>query len=241
MFTQQIITTDNIFQHIVDSIKFEQIIKGRQGAIITQSENGLIPLVRSTTIYQNNSQPFNATVNDVITKIKNNYNMPNLKFNNAMVELYSQEYRTMGFHSDQALDLADDSYICIFSCYENPSSELRKLQIKTKGNGEPYEIALHHNSATLFSVFNNSSHLHRIIFDGKLKNNWLGITFRLSKTFIQFINNIPYLYPKLHQLVLATEEEKKEYYSLRYKENKELNWQWPLITYTISSSDIMPL
>ena len=38
---------------------------------------------------------------------------------------------TMKYHSDQALDLADNSYICIFSCYDNPIN-LRTLRIKNK-------------------------------------------------------------------------------------------------------------
>ena len=46
----------------------------------------------------------------------------------------------MKYHTDQSLDLAEGSYICIFSTYENPLSlGIRKLKIKEKGKEERKE------------------------------------------------------------------------------------------------------
>ena len=41
------------------------------------------------------------------------------------------------------------------------------------------------------------------------------------------------------ELVLATSEEKKEFYKLRSEENKLINYEYPPINYTISPSDLI--
>jgi hypothetical protein len=42
----------------------------------------------------------------------------------------------MGFHSDQALDLENNSFIALFTCYERPDEladfQLRSLSLRTK-------------------------------------------------------------------------------------------------------------
>ena len=54
-----------------------------------------------------------------------------------MVEIYSYEYKTMRFHSDQALDLEPNSWICIYSIYSNPelTTSIRKLITQSKLTG----------------------------------------------------------------------------------------------------------
>jgi hypothetical protein len=146
----------------------------------------------------------------------------------------------MGYHSDQALDLKPDSYICLFSCYENQvvSSDIRKLKIKKKGPNNKEEcINLDNNSIVLFSLNTNSNYLHKIILDTKSSNKWLGITFRLSKTFIHFINEIPYFHQSENILKMANKMEEKQYYSCRSKENMNKEYEYPNIDYTISIGD----
>lgn len=222
-----------MFKILSSITKFEDITKGRQGAIIIDSHNNTIPIVRTTTIYKNENQPFLRIHRNMIDIIKKITKLP-LEFNNAMVEIYTQEYKTMGYHSDQALDLADDSYICIFSCYDEPACNVRKLQIKNKITNECSEVSLDNNSIVLFSTSTNKQHLHRIVLEGEC-SDWLGITFRLSKTYIEYINKVPYFCSNKLELLAATSEEKKEFYKLRSKENKEVNFVYPEINYTIGS------
>ena len=50
-----------------------------------------------------------------------------------MIEIYDSKYCKMGFHTDQSLDLQENSYIGIFSCYNDPTTkDLRKLKVKNK-------------------------------------------------------------------------------------------------------------
>lgn len=228
---------DNIFNLAKDNIQFESITKGRQGANLVDNLN-VIPLVRTTTKYNNQSQLFNDTHFSIMNKIKEDYN---IELNNALIEIYDNSYKKMGFHSDQALDLKEDSYICIFSCYNNKNPNLRKLIIKDKESNEMDEIIMDHNSIIMFSTNTNKRYLHKIVLcDGKEvdDNLWLGITFRLSKTFIEFKNDIPYFYNTNRILKIANEEETKEYYKLRSLENKSINFEYPELNYTISYGDI---
>ena len=233
---------DNIFEELANSAKFEKLSKGRQGTVLTHVHNNIIPIVRTTTKYNIPSQPFKQVHCDIINKIntvlKTNQN---LYFNNALIEMYDMNYTTMGEHSDQALDLDPDSYICLFSCYNNiETKDIRSLKIKNKTTNELSEIKLFNNSIILFSVKTNSNYLHKIVLDNVKTNDiWLGLTFRLSKTFIQFINEIPYFYKTNRILRLANEEELKEFYSLRQKENKSIMFEYPELNYTISSSDLI--
>ena len=69
-------------------------------------------------------------------------------------------------------------------------------------------------------------------------NKWLGITFRKSKTFIQFQNNLPY-FANGKPLKLADEVQQREFYKLRGQENKSLDFDYPSIAYTLSKSDTL--
>ena len=111
-------------------------------------------------------------------------------FNNALIEIYDSTYCSMGFHSDQSLDLANESYICIFSCYNNSNTKyIRKLIIKDKITNVRSTYILEHNSIIVFPLSTNSKYLHKIILDKNGSDDiWLGITFRLSKTLINFID-----------------------------------------------------
>merc|ERR1712050_536946 len=105
----------------------------------------------------------------------------------ALIELYTNTYATMGFHSDQDLDLEEGSSIAVFSCYKHPelASPPRKLVVESKEpGGGTFEIPLTHNSVVVFSVETNRRFRHKIVLDAAAQppeNQWLGVTFRTSK------------------------------------------------------------
>lgn len=248
-----------IFDHKVDlfhdlkkSTEFEDILPGRVGAVLVDQYD-LTPIVRTTTKYKNPAQQFKPIHYEIINNIKKAVisSIPDLDFNNALIEIYDNNYCTMGYHTDQALDLKDGSYIGIYSCYEKPSEidELnsRKLIIKNKVTDDIIEISMDHNSVILFDLATNQQHLHKIVASNNKLNKWclgytwLGITFRLSKTFIHHIDNIPYFYKTDKILTLATTEESKTFYKLKSEENKKIDFDYSYsdITYTISPSDLL--
>lgn len=242
---------ENIFNELCVSIDFEHICTGRIAAnLVNLKENNLVPLVRTTTNYTNPPKKFLPIHYEIVNKITNFIksnrdfsitDLDNVSFNNAMIEVYDNRYKTMGYHTDQSLDLDKNSYICIFSCYDNPNtSDLRKLVVQNKTNNKNFEIEMSHNSVILFSVQTNSEHIHKIILEKSTGiTKWLGITFRVSKTFINFIDNIPYFYLTNRVLRLANETEKKEFMKLKGQENKNVEYVYPEMDYTISVSDIV--
>lgn len=244
MFSKYIINFENLFDELLKSTEFEDITNGRKGAILVDYKNDLIPIVRTTTNYNKPVQKFLSIHHKIIDSIKEISNNHKLEFNNAMIEIYDSSYRTMGYHTDQALDLADDSYICIFSCYSDISTvDIRKLKLKNKITGECSEILLEHNSLVLFPVSTNSKYLHKIVLENMhMKDKkWLGITFRLSKTFINFVNEVPYFYPSNIILSLANEKEKQEFMKHKSSENLNIDYIYPDIHYTINLSDMMSI
>lgn len=238
MFYQyQLTFTNNMFNEL-SHCKFETITNGRIGANLVKLNDTKIPIVRTTTKYYQPAQKFSQVHLEIIEKIKETTPIKDLDFNNALIEVYDSKYTKMGFHSDQMLDLQDNSYIAIFSCYENDTSnETRTLIIKNKETNQENKIILKHNSVVLFSLTTNSTHLHKIILEKPSTNKWLGITFRLSKTFINFIDNVPYL-PNGNELKLNDDI---DFYKYRNLENKLSNYSYPEINYTISPSDLLYL
>ena len=229
---------NNLFDELHATIEFEDITKGRKGAVLIDKVNDIVPIVRTTTKYSKPAQQFKKIHHDIIDKIKQNYNGAN--FNNALAEIYDSEYTNMGFHSDQALDLAPNSHIAIYSCYSNDKvTNPRKLIIKDKTTNNITEITMEGNSVILFDLDTNGKHLHKIILEANNKTNdeWLGITSRMSKTFIDQTNgNINGTDDKL---TLADNVECKHFYKLRGEENKSVNFTYDKIAYTISPSDLM--
>jgi hypothetical protein len=165
-----------------------------------------------------------------------------------MLEVYDSRYRTMKFHTDQALDLNPDSYICLFSCYEHGSdSHPRILTVKNKDSGEEFEVQLLHHSVVVFSTATNQKHLHKIEGRDLPKNHnnrWMGFTLRLAKLSVKFVDGVPHLISDQSQqgeLTIATEEERRAFFGYKGSENKSTDFQWPEIQYTISPSDCMPI
>ncbi|WP_424886982.1 alpha-ketoglutarate-dependent dioxygenase AlkB [Streptomyces sp. XH2] len=237
-------TEENLFAELSASARWEDVGKGRRGAVLARTdEAGGVPLVRTTTRYGSPAQRFRAVHERLAQQIQERAALP-VGFNNALIESYTNAYTTMGSHSDQALDLAGESFIAVFSCYQHPEvSPPRKLIFESKGSGdEKFEIPLAHNSVVAFSVDSNRRFRHKIVLDAPVRavdNQWLGVTFRTSKTFVRFRDGHVYL-PQGARLVSADDEQRREFYQLRRRENNETDFIYPLLTYTISESDLMP-
>ncbi|WP_331767724.1 alpha-ketoglutarate-dependent dioxygenase AlkB [Embleya sp. NBC_00896] len=238
-------TEENLFAELSASARLEDVGKGRRGAVLTKiDEAGGVPLVRTTTRYSSPTQRFRAVHERLAQQIQERAAL-SLGFNNALIERYTNAYTSMGSHSDQALDLANESYIAVFSCYQHPeASPPRKLIFESKGSGgEKFEIPLAHNSIVAFSVDSNRRLRHKIVLDTPAvrtaDNQWLGVTFRTSKTFVRFRDGHVYL-PQGARLMSADDEQRHEFYQLRRRENNETDFIYPLLTYTISESDLMP-
>ncbi|CAM5271014.1 hypothetical protein [Streptomyces narbonensis] len=235
----------NPFEELLASARWEDVGKGRRGATLAKvDEAGGVPLVRTTTRYGTPTQGFGAVHERLARRIHEHAELPS-GLNNALIECYTNAYKSMGSHSDQALDLADESHIAVFSCYRYPeASPPRKLIVESKGSdGEILEIPLAHNSVVAFSVEANRRFKHRIVLDAPAQarpdNLWLGVTFRTSKTVVRFRDGHAYL-PQGAHLTSADDEQRQEFYRLRRRENNETDFIYPPLTYTISESDLMP-
>ena len=221
------------FEELAASGRFEELGKGRRGGVLVDIVDDQVPLVRTTTQYRLPAQPFR----DIHHRLANAIGP--FAFNNALIEHYTHAYSTMKRHSDQALDLADRSSIAVFSCYRDPSRPSRRLIVQPKEPGAGFEIPLAHGSVVVFSLATNRRFTHTIALSPNAPDNdWLGITFRTSKTFVRFVdgqciaNGTP--------LTLATEGERREFFRLRRRENDELDFAYPPLHYTISESDLVP-
>jgi hypothetical protein len=218
--------------------------KGRRGATLTRVDaSGGVPLVRTTTRYGSPAQRFRAVHERLARQIQERTAVP-ADFNNALIETYTQAYATMGGHSDQALDLADGSFIAVFSCYRRPEAgPPRKLVFESKEpGGEKFEIPLAHHGVVAFSVAANRRLRHKIVLEAPARtteNQWLGVTFRTSKTLVRFRDGQPYL-PQGARLLSADDEQRQEFYRLRRRENQETDFRYPLLMYTVSESDLLP-
>ena len=237
----------NIFEELSKSANFQDVTGGRVGTVLVSPKGNSIPIVRTTTKYNVPAQPFQDIHFQVIQQIKEQFKeLENIEFNNALIEIYDPKYKKMGYHSDQAIDLADDSYICLFSCYEdveNYTKDIRKLVVKEKGQSDDTakDILLENNSCVLFSTDTNKRHLHKIVLHGQNSTcRWFGLTLRLSKTYINFDGNTPVFEATGKPLQLCDEKEKQiEFYKMRSQENKLVDYRYPDIDYTISKSDLM--
>ena len=236
------------FGDLLTSTHFEAVAKGRRGAVLVRPHtDGSVPIVRTTTKYKCESRQFQPTHITLAEQIQRLAGLP-IGFNNALAEVYTNDYAKMGFHSDQAQDLLDGTYIAVFSCYRNPGKPCsRKLVIEPKdGNsvGERFEMELSHNSVVIFSLDTNRRFRHKIVLGCSTsgppeENDWIGVTFRTSKTFVRFEEGKALLEDGTPLRKLDTELE-RDYFKLRGCENREVLFQYPFLDYTISDSDLMP-
>lgn len=245
----------NPFEELLASVQFEDVGKGRQGAVLVKPGSRGVPIVRTTSKYNNPAHCFQDVHERLAQKIQQSASLPPNSFNNALIENYSNAYTTMGFHSDQALDLEPGTSIAVFSCYKHPelANPPRKLVVQSKDpNGASFDIPLSHNSAVVFSLDTNQRHKHKIILDTAGRqlpdNQWLGVTFRSSKTFMQYhdeedesIEGGGAFFEDGTRLAMATGQQGGEFYKLRGRENRETDFSYPDgLAWTLSKSDTMP-
>lgn len=232
----------NPFDELESCIEYEKVVGDRKGTVIVKKKDNRIPIVRTTTKYEKPTQEFKPIHHEIVKKIREVSGL-DIDFNNGLCEVYGQGYRKMGEHSDQALDLEKDSYIAVFSCYNEPTIEVRTLKVKEKDGKRKYSFEMKHCSVILFSVKENSKHLHKIILEkisSKTTTKWAGVTFRLSKQYIEFKDGIPFM-TNGKRLIIANDKETKEFYKMRGKENKEVDYEYPECNYTISKSDLVEI
>ena len=230
------------YERLSKGVDFEDVGKGRKGTVLVDDgESGCLPVVRTTTSYERAAQRFGEAHQDIIAKLISQCQSVSqcpegLAFNNCLIEVYDGRYRRMGYHSDQATDLAPDSWICVFSCYveeDDGFDNLRLLKIKDKTTGELSSIVMEQHSAILWSVTTNRKFLHKIVLQDTSREQtprWLGMTLRLSRRFVT---------PERPIRLAANEEERKQFFAWRRRENKEIHFEWPDFDYTISPSDLL--
>ena len=235
----------SLFAQLYASAAFEQLGKGRQGTVLVEPDPARgTPIVRTTSIYERAAQCFSPLHRRLARQIQALAALP-CAFNNALIEAYTNSYARMGLHCDQALDLRPGSSIALFSCYEHPerATPPRALVIESKQDaGERFELALTHHSVVLWSLATNQRFRHKIVLDRSRQppeNRWLGLTFRTSATFVRTDQGQP-RFESGAPLGLADEQQRKAFYQLRGRENRELDFCYPPLDYTISASDLLP-
>lgn len=249
----------DMFHHL-KTIQLEKLGPGRIGGVLVSPHNNLIPIVRTTTVYHQPSLIFQSIHHQIVQQIKKHAHTDrddagadvgaDVSFNNALIEIYNDEYKKMGFHSDSSLDLEPNSYIALYSCYQNPDTPNRALTIKNKLTGTTQQIILQNNSVVLFSTTTNQLFQHKIDYIQTITTHpqqWLGITFRKSHTFLQFDSiGDPIIHSGLSPhctgpkcLKLASHDEKQMFYQEKAKENTTTTHQYPSINFTLSPSDLL--
>ena len=229
------------FDEVLATVRFDDVANGRLGAVLVKvDEMGRVPIVRTTTAYRSAAQPFVEVLNRLAKDIQRVASL-SCDLDNALVERYTNAYSTMKRHSDQALDLAAESSIAIYSCYRNPSTPTRRLVVKAKDpDGAAFEIPLAHGSVVVFTLDTNRRFNHTIaLAPNAPANEWLGVTLRTSKTYARFEHDEPYL-PSGARLRIATDEQRRELFQMKARENTETDFTYPPIAYTISEGDLLP-
>jgi len=243
MFSTLHLASPPAFEALVEAAPpLEGVTKGRVGGVIVDTtRDHAVPLVRTTTRYTCPPRVFQPVHHELVKQIGK-------PFNNGLVEIYTDEYKTMGYHSDQAQDLADDSYIAVLSVYKHPDRPgKRQLDIKKKGTKEYHSIHMSHGSVILFDLATNAQWNHRIVLPAWERNSkcnaWFGITFRLSKTFVFYGTLMPLGKPlrildDLHPGDIDGED-KSIFYKSRRQENRRTDFVWPDLDFSISPLDLM--
>ena len=245
------VDSSDMFTSLRDGVAFESVCTGRKGAVLlAHTPDGSAPMVRSTTKYERAHQRFRSAHAGLSSDIALAFAMPSLVFNNALVEEYTWQYRTMGMHCDQALDLVDDSFICLFSCYSNPEDpdcDVRQLVIRDKVSSKELIVQLAHCSAVLFSVADNARFVHQIVPTVReccgRSTTWLGVTFRCSKRAVMYVGGKAYLETGRELLLLRTRALAVEFYKQRRLENGALakfEYDKEAEHVTVSPSDMFP-
>ncbi len=241
--TYTVSTRSELFAELSASARLEQLGKGRRGAVLVASDGSRAPIVRTTTAYALPAQIFDNVHTTLARQIAASASLA-VAFNNALLEVYTRAYPTMGAHSDQALDLDETGEIALFSCYEQPgAAPSRILMVESKASGGPsFVVPLLHGRVVVFSAAANRKFRHRIVLDPATAapdNTWLGLTLRTSKTWVHIEEGQARLADGT-PLTLASDDERHEFLRLRRRENQEPDFVYPRLTYTLSPSDLWP-
>jgi len=227
------------FEALLATAPFDDVTAGRRGAVLVRVDAAGVPIVRTTTPYRAPARPFHDIHERLAQAIQAQCALPHA-FNNALIEHYTSAYTTMKRHSDQALDLAEASSIAIYSCYRDPDRPSRRLRVTPKASGTPFDVPLDHGSVVVFSLATNRQFTHAIALRANAPaTDWLGITFRTSRTYVRFLDGQPTL-PDGARLTLADEDQRRALFQMRRRENDETGFVYPPVSYTISESDLRP-
>lgn len=232
--------SDNFYGCLIKSIDFGDVVNGKSNCVFSSTQNDTFPIVRTATKNTNSIKKFKLIHDDIGEVIKNKASLPN-KFNNAMAELNLAGHKRAKFHSEQSLDLMEDSHIAIFTCYPKNTkpSNYHKLVVKNKKSGEISSSVLENNSVILFSIQTNFKFWHKIVpNEGDVDSSRLSMIFRCSKTYVAMIKGIPIL-KNGKELTLATEEEELTFYYFCGQENRNIVFEYPEINYTVSYGDLL--
>lgn len=235
---------EDLYAALSAAARLEDVGKGREGAVLTEvdPERG-VPIERTTPRYARPAQVFSPVHARLARRVEEATSLPT-RFNHCLFERYTDAYATMGAHSDQALDLAEGSFIAIVSAYQHPAlAPTRRLMVASKEHdGAEVEIPLTHHGVVVFSTEDNRLFRHRIVLAAPARapeNPWLGVTFRTSKTFALYREGRALLADGL-PLALADEAQRREFFQLRRRENREVDFVYPPLAYTLSESDLAP-
>jgi len=237
----------NLFHELLASVRFENVGKGRLGTVLVRPDDIRgTPIVRTTTQYAAAAHVFQPVHARLAEQIEAHASLA-AGFNNALIEAYTNAYATMGFHSDQAQDLEEGTAIALFSCYRHPELTTamppRKLVIESKDGCGTIELPLAHNSVVVWTLDTNRRFKHKIVLDAAAcppENEWLGVTLRTSKTFVQVRDGGEAVLEDGTLLTLADEGQRKALYKMRGRENAEMDFTYPSLPYTLSGSDLLP-
>lgn len=238
-FRSWAISSPPTFAELASSVRFDDVTTGRRGAVVVRPDERGAPIVRTTTSYRAAPQRFGPLHERLAQEIRAVASLAQ-PFNNALVEHYTTAYAKMKRHSDQALDLAEGSSIAVFSCYRDPARPSRRLVVQPKGPGDGFEMPLEHGGVVTFSLATNRLFTHAIVLrESAPDTDWFGLTFRTSRTFVRFGDGGPLL-PSGAPLVLASEDQRRDLFQMRRRENEETDFTYPAISYTLSESDLRP-
>ncbi len=236
---------EDAFERQSASVRLEPVTGGREGVHLTKPGPRGVPLVRTTTRYVQPPQLFGPTHDAIIDEVHRAAPSCGSSFNHALVELYEPQYRKMGYHSDQALDLDADSSIAIVSCYDREVGPMtpgvRQLMVKSKTTEDRFTLPMPHGSVLLFSVATNARFAHKIVLPTATPDapRWLGFTLRCASTFVHFREGTPH-FEDGPPLTLADAEQRKTFFRLRGAENRTTEFRYPRLRYTLSDSDLLP-
>jgi hypothetical protein len=120
----------NLFDIIEQETHFGINATGRRvGIVVNPTEDGETPIIRTTTQYPSAPKVFSRTMEDLVRNLKRT--IRNFDANNVMVEIYTNDYKTMSYHTDASIDNAPNSYIGILTLYKNPqASNIREFAFR---------------------------------------------------------------------------------------------------------------